>query len=66
MDEQKVFLKGEVITEKDLIAIRNGYIYLHESTNNEEAKYQFIIAAGVCEQILDYLKRGKIPLKEIQ
>lgn len=65
MNEQKVFLKGEIITLEDLIGIRNGYIYLYEETKNDEAKHQYLCAVGTVEQIIKYLKRGKTPLREI-
>ena len=66
MTEQQVFLKTEVLTRKDLLAIRNGYVYLHEATDNKEARYQYLVAAGTVQQIIDYLDRGKIPLGEIK
>lgn len=64
MTEQQVFLKKEVITRDDLAAIRNGYAYLANNTDDELARYQWAIAAGACQQIIDYLDRGKTTKEE--
>lgn len=66
MTEQKVFLKGEVITLDDLKGIQNGYAYLYDESNDQEAKQQYICAIGTVQQIIDYLKRGKTPAREIK
>lgn len=61
-DKPQVFLRNEVITRDDLLAIRNGYALLHEECFQDgasEAAYQYVVAAGVVQQILDYLDRGK-------
>lgn len=57
-DKPQVFLRNEVVTREDLIAIRNGYGYLYERSVGEE-QYQFMVAMGVAQQIIDYLDRGK-------
>lgn len=58
VDKPQVFLRAEVVTREDLLAIRNGYGYLYANSTGEQ-QYQFIIAMGVVQQIIDYLDRGK-------
>lgn len=55
----------QVITEKDLRAIRNGYLYSYLQELDSEERYMYRISVGVMDSLLDYLKRGKIPSREI-
>lgn len=71
MDENKpqVFLRNEVVTREDLLAIRNGYAYLHEiafEDGDAEAAHQYVIAAGVMQQVIDYLDRGKTDFQGVK
>lgn len=60
-----LFEENQVLTRKDLLGIRNGYIYLYEFYHDDPEAHQWLTAAGTVEQIIDYLDRGKVA-KEIK
>lgn len=63
MNQQKVFMRGEVLTRDDLIAIHDGYMYLSSNTTDNEESYKFLVAAGAVESMIQFLDRGKVDIE---
>jgi len=64
MSDQQVFLKNEVLTIEDLIAIRNGYAYSYSMEPNMDERYKFLVAMGTMDSIIYYLQTGKQSARE--
>lgn len=60
-DPRPVFEYDQVVTTRDLFAVRNGYIYQYTTTPwyKIRAKFKFLVGIGVCNEMIHWLAHGK-------
>lgn len=60
-DTRPVYEADQVITEYDIVAIRNGYILQYNETHWWNIKRRFIlrVGVGVCSEFLSWIRDGK-------
>jgi hypothetical protein len=61
IDPRPVYEYDQVITIRDLIAIRNGYVYQYGLLPWYKAykKWMFRVGIGVCSELMHWLSTGK-------